>query len=381
MAGKEDAVVTVEDEGVVRVDLDASAGEGNEGEKDAGKEASSPQGEPKPEKRKVERRKMELTEEQLGGGDQVDTELLQKNLEAAQKAQEESEKKRAAAEATAAAERAQREAAERQAAQHAQTARSAQEQAYDTQVNLLTSNIESTKGQLDSLQAELSQHYQAGEFDKASATQTKIARAAAALDRLEASKADLEANPPSKNATTEGRVEASNSAFEQYVSQFSPQAQSWLRMHPECVPVQAGGNGQKNAQMMKGHFAALAEGIQEGSPDYYRVIEETVGYRQPVSAAAVTTLAGVEGHENEGGTPPRQQQQRRQTAQPSAPVTRDPPAANGQPRSSREVRLTKDQMEAARMSFPDMTPNQAYATYARNLVELENEGKMGRTTH
>jgi hypothetical protein len=33
------------------------------------------------------------------------------------------------------------------------------------------------------------------------------------------------------------------------------------------------------------------------------------------------------------------------------------------------------------MAFPHLPESQAYGQYARNLVELEAEGKIGRLTH
>ena len=46
-----------------------------------------------------------------------------------------------------------------------------------------------------------------------------------------------------------------------------------------------------------------------------------------------------------------------------------------------QVTLSKEQQEAARLSFPHLETKQAYTQYALNLIELTNEGKMNRTTH
>ena len=35
----------------------------------------------------------------------------------------------------------------------------------------------------------------------------------------------------------------------------------------------------------------------------------------------------------------------------------------------------------AKVSFPHLPEAQAYGQYARNLIELEAEGKIGRLTH
>lgn len=282
---------------------------------------------------------------------------------------------RAAAEATALAER--RRADENAARATAREAelKEAREGQDDARLALLTTSIETTTGALATLQADLTRAMEAGEFAKVSEVQVKISRTAAALDRLE----DQKANYTPSRKTTTGAVEApvqqnTASPFEQYVSTFAPQAQAWLRAHPECAPITVGGDAVANAKMMKGHYAALEQRIEPNTAEYFRVIEEQTGHRAPVSAAATTVKAGEEGEVQ------RQAPAVRKTAPaPSAPVTRDPP--NGANRTTRSVTLSRDQQDAAKVSFPHLPQAQAFAQYARNLLELESEGKMGRLTH
>jgi hypothetical protein len=301
-------------------------------------------------------------------------------LSKAVKDAEDARRTAAAAEATAMAERRAREDAQRLAAQHEQAAQGYREQAEDQQLTIISGGIETAKREIDSYQNELERAMEAGEFAKASAAQVKLSKAAAALDRLEDAKISFERKAAAPQ-TTEGRVEAPvTNQFEQYVSGFAPVAQAWLRAHPDCVPATVGGNHIKNSKMMTGHYAALADGLQEGSEAYFHKLEETIGDRAaPVSAAAAVTSAGAE--TEVVSPPPRQAAAKPRQAQPSAPVSRDPPAADGSPRSTRSVTLTKDQQDAAKMSFPHLNPQQAFAQYARNLIELEAEGKMGRLTH
>jgi hypothetical protein len=64
--------------------------------------------------------------------------------------------------------------------------------------------------------------------------------------------------------------------------------------------------------------------------------------------------------------------------------------ANGRP-TQRTVNLSKEQMEVARFSYPHLEKKdaaddrtrwqQAYTAYARSLVELEADNKIGRLTH
>jgi hypothetical protein len=290
-------------------------------------------------------------------------------LTAATKTAESERTARLAAEQTAQTERNARLAAEEARRAQEEETTSLRERADNSELTAVTSGIEAAKQSQEAAQREFERAMEAGEFPKASAAQVSLSRAAAQIDRLEAEKVKLEAAP--KRATTEGRVEAkpTGSQFDQYVSGFTPRSQNWLRAHPECVAPAVGGDTQKNAKMMKGHYAAIEAGHALESDDYFRVIEESLGIRTPVSAAAEVTPAVVEARPK--STP---------KAQPSAPVNRDVPAASGA-RTTRSVTLNKDQREAAKLSFPHLPEKEAYGIYARNLLELEAEGKIGRVTH
>ena len=300
-------------------------------------------------------------------------------LDAAVKTAADERKAREAAEATAQAERRRAEQATSQTTAREQELAQLREAAADRELTIITNGIETATALLASLQEENTRLMEAGEFAKVTAVQTKMARAASQLDRLEAAKADFEAGAR-KVPVTEGRVEAQPqtqlSPVEQYLTGFAPKAQTWLRAHPDCMPAVLGGKAASNAKMMAGHWAALGEGLQEGSEDYYRVIEEHAGYRTPVSKAAETKEAGDEDEAEEVPAP------RAKKAQPSAPVSREPPASDGRiPRTTRSVTLNKEQQEAAKISFPHLDAQKAFAAYARNLLELEAEGKMGRLSH
>lgn len=298
---------------------------------------------------------------------------------ALQEAKEKAERDAAAALSTAAQERARREAAERQAAQSRQEAEEARSTAEQTQITLLDKGIESAESEVEAYEGQLASAYESGDFKLVAQLQTKLSKATATLDRLQADKEKL-ASAPKTRETTEGRVDApaQQSAFEQYVSRFAPEAQAWLRSHPECVPAEVGGSHQANAKMMAGHYAAMAQNLTPNSAEYFRVIEEHTGHRQPTSKAADLKPAG----DDEGEQPARQQQRQPQRqAQPSAPPSREPPSGNGGRSTQRTVTLSKEQQEMAKLSFPNMKPQEAFAQYARNMLELEAEGKLGRTTH
>ncbi len=369
---KDEAVVEVADEGVVTVDVTDNPDLADVG-KEAAKEGEEKEpvvklaDEAKPEKKSVPRVKL---------AEKAAVDEAKVALDQAVKTAADERKAREAAEATAQAERRRADAATSQVTARDQELAARAEAADARELTILDNGIASATALLTSLQDESTRLMEAGEFAKVTAVQTKLARAASQLDRLEAAKADYESGVRTV-PTTEGRVEAAVASqlnpLDQYLSGFAPKAQTWLRAHPECIPASIGGNAAKNAKMMAGHWAALGEGLQEGSDDYYRVIEEHAGYRTPVSKAADVVEAG---EEEEAPAP------KKAKVHPSAPISREVPGADGKvARTTRSVTLTKEQQDAAKMSFPQLPPNQAFAQYARNLLELEAEGKMGRITH
>ena len=370
------ATVEVPEDGVVTVDISDSPDLANVGKEttDAVTQetaaAATTTEEPKPEKKKPLPR-VRLAEDAAKAAADEATATFTQAIKTAEDA-------RKAAEATALAERRAREDAQRLAQQHQQEALEARGQAEASELAVITTGIENATRELATYQDEMQRALEAGEFAKVTAAQTKLSRAAAVLDRLEVAKINYDSGQrKAATATTEGRVAPQQqvSAFEQYVSSFAPVAQAWLRAHPDCVPAQIGGSTTKNSAMMAGHYDALAKSIPEGTPEYFKVIEEHTGYRAPTSAAASTTAAG---EEEVDATAPKPRKQ----AQPSAPVSREPPNAQGQvPRTTRSVTLSKEQQEAAKLSWPTLPPQQAFAQYARNLLELEAEGKMGRLSH
>lgn len=364
--------VEVADEGVVTVDVIDKPELAEEGKEGVVVEATS-EAKPEPRKKGVPRVRLKQDVEAKASPAEEATAALTQAVKTADDA-------RKAAEATALAERRRADDATRLTQQREQELRTAQEVTEFRELALLTTGIENATRELAAYQDEMQRALEAGEFAKVTATQVKMAKAASALDRFEATKADYEAG--NRKPTTEGRVEAPQqqvSAFERYVGSFAPQAQAWLRQHPECVPANVGGNAVSNAKMMKGHYAALEQGLEPNTPDYFRVIEETAGYRMPVSAAAKTTEAGDETDDEVEAEVAKPKPKFK--AQPSAPVSRDPLSANGASRTTRSVTLSKEQQDAAKISFPQLGPKEAFAQYARNLLELEAEGKMGRFTH
>lgn len=286
-----------------------------------------------------------------------------------------SDEARVAAEATAAAERTRAEQAERDRQRAIKEAEDSAQRAANTELTMIDSSLEAANRELEAQRDAYTRAAEAGEFSKMADIQIKMSKAAAAIDRLEDAKSAFESGAR-QTATHTAEPQPVASQTERFLSQFAPQAQNWLRMHLDCLPPEQGGNAVKHNKMMQGHYAAIASGTQLNTPDYFRVIEEHVGVRQPVSAAAAVTPATA-------APVAAPVEPARAAPAVAAPVSRDAPSASGTPaaRNIREVRLTRDQQEMAKVSFPHLPEQQAYGMYARNLLELEAEGKLGRTSH
>jgi hypothetical protein len=360
MAG-EDAIIELEDEGVVTINIGADPDLAAAADKLAGGEVVTTK--EKPGAAEVQRTSKPSAADEAAA-------VLTQSLKTA-------EEGRKAAEATANAERTARLTTERTLSQRDQEAKDLRETAASAELQTITTGITNATRDVETLTAEIERANEAGDFKASAAASAKMARAAAALDRLETDKINFETRKPAPS--TEGRVvEQPASPLERYVSVFAPRAQTWLRAHPECVPAQVGGNAAKNSMMMAGHHEALAKGLEEGSDEYFRVIEEKTGYREPVSAAAEVVLAG----EPKPKVVPQIQQRR---PAPSAPPSRDGEQTGA---TQRSVRLSPAQQETALFSYtikPGETEAawkaRALGTYARELVAAQAEGKIGRMTH
>lgn len=304
---------------------------------------------------------------------------------ALKQALEESERARIAAEQRADAEARRASGESRRAAALAQEATDARTSAAAVQIQNVTTEIDAAKRDMIAAKAAFKQAHEAGDTDKMADSQEQMALVGGTIRSLESRKVELEqaaTRVPAERTPAGGGYD---DPVDSYLSSpnFSTRSRSWLRAHPECLPSAVGGSEEKNAAALRGHHLALGQGFRIDSDEYFRVIEETTGIRQPVSAAARTTPAGQqEGKVSEN--PPRR------TPIPSAAPTNEPPAANGNTTNptKRSFKMTQDMQEVALLSFP-IKPGEdeqahrkrAFGSYAYNLQELQKEGKIGRTTH
>lgn len=264
------------------------------------------------------------------------------------------------------AERAERERAarlERQNREEAQRNQELQEEiskgreaAQTTRLSTLTAQIAAAQAESDAAQQAFEQAALAGDYKAQAVAQTKMARAQARLDRLDADKASFEERSAAEETTTTGRVLPSGDPIERTLAQMQvpDKAKDWLRSHTEFITDQ-----RKNAKITAAHWDVVEAGHAAYSPSYFEDLEVRLGLRQRQDDTT--------DHEADEPTPRRNQQV-------SAPVTRDAPSpSTGKPVTTR-ITLSPEQREAARAAGVDEL------TYARNLIKLNELKKNGHYT-
>ena len=262
---------------------------------------------------------------------------LRADLAAEKTAREEADRRRIAAEARA------NEAAQGEAA--------AKTEVQTTQLDFVKGAIDRVKGENLALKSQLASAYAAQDFDKVADIQMQMAENGGRLAQLEAGKNALEKAPKVTPRVPEDPVE-------RFIGQrgLTPASAAWIRSHPEYAT-----DNQKTGMMIAAHNLAIGRGLKPESAEYFGDIEQTLRITStPPLKQAATTEDDALSNASRPTT----------TRTPSvAPVSRTNVAAN-------RMRLTADQREMARMSFPEMKPDEAERAYAANLLALKAEGKL-----
>lgn len=182
---------------------------------------------------------------------------------------------------------------------------------------------------------------EAGDFEAAAVAQEAMATVAIKAQRIKEGKAEIER-----------RVEAAKSQsdpIEQYVSALSPRAADWVRRHPEVVR-----DSGKNAILVRSHHRAVGNDIAPDSDEYFKFMEQEMGY------AAKDVAADALDDDGADIVPARQQ------AAPAAPVSRGGTTQASQARPN-TVRLSAQEREiAAACGMTD-------AEYAKNKMAIARE--------
>lgn len=244
------------------------------------------------------------------------------------------------------------EAREREAAQAEASARG---EVQKSQLDLVNGAIERATQLGDQLEAQYATSAAAGDWATAAKVQRAMSDNSAELQTLKNGKVQMEKAPKPQPRAAVDKVE-------EFASRCTPRSATWVRAHPEFVR-----DSKKNAQMIAAHQLAISMDYAADSDDYFRSIEETLRITPRPEAKPAN------GHDAEvvidpmEGTAATPVTARRAPA--AAPVTRSGGAARTQ-----NMKLTPEQVEIARASFPDSkTPLE---DYARELIELRKEKRL-----
>lgn len=278
-------------------------------------------------------------EQQTEPEPEQDDNSLQKQVEAAQRAEALAREQLADLQRRMAEQQRQLQERDVEVVRYRGDAEQAQYDAIVNAINAATAEAETAQRDLET--ADLNQDAKA----KAEAYR-RLARAESNIAQLESGKAVYEQKREERK--TEAAVQRQQpapqqqDAFEAAIASIpSEPAKDWLRKHPDYIT-----DVRKNAKIKAAHFDVIEEGHAQFTPAYFESLETHLGLRQKADT------------------------QRRQPVM-SAPPTRDVPgASNGYQRPS-QVTLTPEQREAARIAGIDEV------TYARNVIKLNEMKKAG----
>ena len=229
--------------------------------------------------------------------------------------------------------------------QHSTLTRDKEQAEYDSVVNALGGAQEAA----DRAQADFQAAYEAGDGRAVADAQRRLSTATARLIQLEDYKTTMDerreaaktAPPPANDV--HARIDQ--------VPNLSGRSRDWLHQHPDVMT-----DPRKNARITAAHLDAIDAGHAQDSDGYFQFIEEKLGYRQSEPPPAPA---------------PAPQPEPRRSPPVSAPVSRDAPnLTTGRPQK-RNIELSAEQREHARIAGVDDF------TYAKNLQELDRRKKLG----
>lgn len=147
----------------------------------------------------------------------------------------------------------------------------------ETRASAISGAIATNKAGLTAAKDRLVAAWNAGEFEKAAEIQAEMAEIAASLKLLERDKvaADAAAKAPQEKESVKSAPAAPGNPHEDYINQFSPRSQTWLRKHPECVSDKA-----LNQRMIGMHNVLCSEGYIPDTDAYFAAMDERMGFAQ-----------------------------------------------------------------------------------------------------
>jgi hypothetical protein len=204
-------------------------------------------------------------------------------------------------------------------------------QAVQSTRSSIDSEIVTIDSALEEAEAAYARAFEAGQGADLAKAQRRISELTVKKADNERRKAELPSDEQLKQQEA-SRPRTEQEAIDQYIEQFKPRSQAWLREHPECVT-----DRTKNQRVIEADKLALRAGLEPESDEYFEFIDRRMGY--------------VDG----GDTGQRQQRQPEPEQQPmkraSTPMRSAAPVRGGgaglQVQGTRRVKLTEGEIQNA----------------------------------
>lgn len=234
-------------------------------------------------------------------------------------------------------EREARVAAENRATMAEQRAYAAHGEVSDTNIHLVASAIDSVRRDQEILKAHLRDAMAIGDFDKAADIQASMTSNFNKLNQLESGYEEMKNAPRPVAPVAPPPLE--ENLVDDLISRVTPKSADWLRQNRKHLP-----DSRSIRIMARAHEDAVDHGMAPESDDYFRFVENRLGIGSSRNAPEVDDAMSDSAKVTQ-----------RRGSPPSAPVSRSPA---GSPPRSGVVQLTREEVEAARIS--GVTPQEYY---------------------
>lgn len=244
-----------------------------------------------------------------------------------------------------------------EAAEHsARTARAVAGQAGDEvrqgHLNVINAGIEKLKQDKLILRQNYAAALAENDHDKAAEINDLMSETNSKLLALETGKVNFENAAPQQSQ----QPQRTGDPVEDMANTLTPKSAAWVRAHPEYAR-----DPEKTVAMIAAHnLARSIHKLENESPEYFAFVEKTLGIGSTDAPPAAR-------HPVQTSTPASSEP----LSAAARPATQPSPAAPSRgSRSTNTIRLTKDQIEAAKIS--GITPKE----YAQNLIEEKKKGNV-----
>ena len=232
-------------------------------------------------------------------------------------------------------------------------------QRFSAQESAIDNAIVAATAEIDGLEKQQVQLMEEGRFGEASKISRLIASAQYKLDAAQTQKTQLDTY---KSQAAQEAERAKNDPL----SVYSDPAKNWIRKNPSFLS-----DKRTNARVMAAHNMAIADDINVDSPEYFERLDQAIN---PTQRVAMTTTEEDVSDNQEQPKPKAHVAPKSSTA---APVSRGGNHQGGNSgNNGRRIQLTADEAEAALISFPKLSPQDAYLKYADNKKRLKEEGRL-----